>query len=240
MNNGKYISIKSILADISRYPFMEGISKEEVAIYLTEMLRNIGAPLAFKEEFKKIEILNYRGELPNNLIQIQGVRYLCGTCNTNGYIPLGYATDIYKSTYHCDGSPDLTVDSDLTYSLNDSHILTSFDEGQVEMVYKTIQTDKDGFPMIPDNSKVVRALKYYVLWQYAEPARFRQEIPRDIWEEIRVNYYTSVAAASNSLNMPTMDQAAAMTNSLVKLIQTIDWQAQGWAAAGNNENIRKY
>lgn len=240
MVTGKYISIKSIMSEITKYPYMEGLSQEEVATYLADLLRLIGAPLAFKEEFKKIEIKKFRGELPTNLIQIQGVRYLCGNCNTNGYVPLKYATDIYKSTYHCDGAPDLHIDSDLSYSLNDNYIITSFEEGQIEMVFKTIQTDGDGLPMIPDNAKVVRALKYYILFQYGEPARFRKEIDRETWEEIKVNYFTSVAAASNSLNMPSMDQTESMNNTLTRLIQTNDWHSRGWAGANNKENIRKY
>ena len=53
MFNGKYTSIKSILYDISRYPFVEGIQPEDIALYLTSLLSLVGSPFAFDKKYKK-------------------------------------------------------------------------------------------------------------------------------------------------------------------------------------------
>ena len=50
MHNGKFTSIKSIFSEIIRYPFVEGIQPEDIALYLTNLLSLIGSPFAFDKK----------------------------------------------------------------------------------------------------------------------------------------------------------------------------------------------
>jgi len=237
MNNSKYVSIKTILYDISRYPFVEGIQAEDIALYLNSLLSLVGSPFLFNKKYKTIEIKNYKAYLPCDLITIDGCRYR--KSENEVYLSLKYASDIYHSQYHSTDSPDLNCNSEQTYSINNNMIYCSFQEGNLEMAYQGIVTDEEGLPMIPDNVSFKQALKYYVLWQYAEPARYRNEVTRDVYEDIKQQYFWYVGQASNSFNMLTPDRAKTLENGLIRLFQNVDFHRTGWKTFDKKEIIRK-
>lgn len=239
MHNGKYISIKSILSDILRYPFVEGIQPEDIALYLTKLLSLVGSPFAFERKFTNppLEIKNSKAELPCDLVRIDGTRYKLE--NSPVYYPLLYASDIYHSAILSDDCPDRNCISDHSYSINGNYIYTSFKEGHVQIAYQGIKTDEEGFPMIPDSVKFTEALKYYILWQYAEPARYRREVPQDVYEDIKKQYYWYVGAASNELNMLSLDKAKSLENGIIRLFQGMDHHSDSWKHFNKKEHFRK-
>lgn len=227
MHNGKYTSIKSIFSDLLRYPFVEGIQPEDVALYLTKLLSLVGSPFAFERKFEDLEIKNYKALLPCDLVRIDGTLY-CLNKGEGGFYPLLYASDIYHSAIHSEDCPDKTCQSDHSYSVNGNHIYTSFETGHVRIAYQGIKTDEEGFPMIPSSVKFGEALKYYVLWQYAEPARYRKEVPQDVYDDIKKNYFWYVGAASNELNMLSLDKAKSLENGIIRLFQGMDHHSETW------------
>jgi len=237
MHNAQYTSIKSIFSEILRYPFVEGIQPEDVALYLTKLLSLVGSPFAYETKFENIEITNNKGPLPCDMIRINGTKYMTEDCN--GYLPLTYASDIYHSSYHSEDCPDKRCISDHSYSINNGYIYTSFNEGKIKMAYQGIATDEEGFPMVPDNVKFKEALKYYILWQYAEPARYRGEVSRDVYEDIKQQYYWYVGAASNSFNMLTMDKAKSLENGIIRLFQGMDHHSESWKNFNKKEYFKK-
>lgn len=237
MSNTKYISIKSILYDITRYPFVENIQPEDIAIYLKTLLSLVGSPFNFDRKYANIEIKNNKGLLPCDLIMINGTRYKFN--DNDKYTSLKYASDIFHSQYHISDSPDLTCDADNSYSINNNIIYTSFSEGILEMSYQGILVDDDGLPMIPDNESFKQALKYYILWQYTEPARYRNEVSRDVYEDIKQQYYWYVGQATNSFNMLTPDRAKSLENGLIRLFQNVDFHSTNWKDFNKKEHFRK-
>ena len=237
MNNLKYVSIKSILYDITKYPFVENIQAEDIAIYLNTLLALVGSPFNFDKKYAEIEIKNNKGTLPCDIILINGTRYKFK--DNDHYTALKYASDMFHSQYHISNSPDLSCESDDSYSVNNGIIYTSFTEGTLEISYQGIQLDEDNLPMIPDNESFKQALKYYILWQYAEPSRYRGEVPRDVFEDIKTNYFWYVGQATNSFNMLTPDRAKSLENGLIRLFQNIDFHSTNWQSFNKKEHFRK-
>jgi hypothetical protein len=239
MHNGKYVSIKTILYDIARYPFVEGIQPEDIALYLNNLLALVGSPFAFEKKYKVITITDYRGALPCDLVRIDGTKYIDATAVDVGWRHLKYASNIYHSDILDNDCPDKTCTSDESYSINNGLIYTSFKDGELNMAYQGIATDEEGFPMIPDSAAFKQALKYYVLLQYAEPARYRGNVPRDVYEDISKQYAWYVGAASNDLNMLSMDKAKSLENGIIRLFQSHDFHSEGWSTFNKKEKFRQ-
>ncbi len=240
MNNNKYVSIKTIIYDIVKYPFTEGIQTEDIALYLNNLLSLVGSPFMFNKKIVDIDIKNYKAPLPCDLIQIEGTRYMINCSDNNKrYLPLSWASNIYNSYLHCDGSPDLTCNSEDSYSVNNGFIYTSFEEGILQIAYLAIVSDEEGFPMIPDNVQFKQALKYYILWQYAEPSYYRGEITDKVYNDIQQKYAWYVGAATNSFNMPSMDRMESMKNGLIRLFQGMNHHSQFWNNFNKKENFRQ-
>ena len=100
MFNGQYTSIASVLKSISKYPFVEELSKGEAAHQLVELLQLVGATLPLQRTYKTIEIDTHKGALPTGIMYIHGVRNLGTNCVTGEGVPMNYASDIYHSGLH--------------------------------------------------------------------------------------------------------------------------------------------
>ena len=100
------------------------------------------------------------------MIYIRGIRYTDNKDKKEPYyIPMVYASDIYHSGLHCDETvhEQYNCQSNITYNINNNYIETSTKDGYVQIAYQAIKTDEEGFPMIPDDTKVRMALKYFIL-----------------------------------------------------------------------------
>jgi len=100
MFNGQYTTIDSVLKGISKYPFVEDLTKGEAAHKLVSLLQLIGATLPLQRTYKTIEIDTHKGELPTGIMYIHGVRNLGTNCVTGKGIVMNYASDIYHSDLH--------------------------------------------------------------------------------------------------------------------------------------------
>lgn len=242
MFNGKYVSIGSILATVVRYPFVEGINKEDVALYLSNFLRLIGSPIVFKDNVpRKIEVKNFRAEIPEDMIYLKGIRYSKEDSDDyDTYIPMKYASDIYHAGVQCDDDDIEYCGKDvITYILNDRYIQTSEKDGFIQMTYESILTDEEGLPMVPDDVKVKEALKYYILWQYAEPAYYRKDVPKDVFHDIKQQYMWYIGAATNSLNMPSPDQMKTLEDGLIRLIKSSTQHETTWKRFAQKERLHR-
>ena len=52
--------------------------------------------------------------------------------------------------------------SDLTYKIQGRVIYTSIKEGTIEIAYRAIAVDDEGYPLVPDKSSFSRALELYI------------------------------------------------------------------------------
>jgi hypothetical protein len=59
-------------------------------------------------------------------------------------------------------SEDKYESSELTYKIQGMVIYTSMKEGTIEIAYRAIAVDKDGYPLIPDKSTFTNALELYI------------------------------------------------------------------------------
>jgi hypothetical protein len=105
---------------------------------------------------------------------------------------------------------------------------TSFPYGYVELVYDSIMTDNDGYPMIPDDAAFKEAYKYFLLKNAAEPAYYSEDISQYVYKDIEQKYYAYAGAAFNSLMMLSPDQYESMANSLIRIIPTQHDYRDGW------------
>ncbi len=115
-----------------------------------------------------------------------------------------------------------------TYSINREYIHTDIEQGCVRIVYKSIPTDEEGYPLIPNNEKFKEALKYHVLWQLYEPLSYQTDINQNVLEQVQQQYMFYIASSSNSLLMPDVNEMESIKNAIVRLIPSNTQYEQGF------------
>lgn len=244
--NGKSISIGNILWRVLRQPIAEGLTIEQASEFALEYLRLINAPLLFIDTVTEppIEIIEYKGELPQNLINIRGVQYVGEDGCTDG-IAMRYATDIYhtdlknqSNNYRDDNYNNCPTE--YTYITQNCNIITSTRKGFVKISYKSIATDENNFPLIPDNESYKMGLEYYILHRFLEPLWVMGKIQDKVFSYIeqKRHWYLAQAASSSIISSP--DHLQSIMNGLNRLIiNTIAFES-GYKNSGEQERIRQY
>lgn len=234
-----YISINSILSRIYANPLMEGISQSDVATYLADCLKLIGAPMAYEDKVDTITITDYRAELPCEMLYIQQTRKVAADGKT--LYPMRYASDTFHSAYHVVGSPDFAESSDnydWTYSLNNGYIYTNFKEGTIQQSYKALRVDEDGLPMIPDNVKFEKAIENYIKAEWYRIQWELGKISDKVLNKAEQERDWYVGGANTAAQLQTIDQAETFRAAFTKLLNNSTAARRFFQDHGRQEFIK--
>jgi len=146
----QHTSIGAVIDGLMMHPMLRNIGIDAAVKYAVEFMRIIGCSLVFDEKIDVIKITNYRGMLPCDFYSMIQVRdNKTGECYHS-------TTDSFHMA-HGNGKG-----GDLTYKIQGNCIFTSEKDRDIEIAYNAMLEDEDGFPLIPDNSKFIRALESYI------------------------------------------------------------------------------
>lgn len=234
-----YISIKVILDDLLHHPLLQDLKLERAVAYAVEFIRIVGMPPMFIEKTEDIEIEEWRGELPCDFykmiqVRLKGVKAPCSDNYERSGRVFRYSTD----SFHM--SDDKTSHYELTYKLQNRVIFTSIKEGTIEIAYQAIAVDKDGYPLIPENSAFIRALELYIKKQCFTILFDLGKIAQPVLQNVQQEYAWAVGQAQSDIIKPSMDEMEALTNSLNTLLPRVHEHSRGFVTLGQKEFIRNH
>lgn len=222
-----------------------------------------------KVTYPPIEIINYKASLPANIINIRGVKLLNTPhgdialtratdvfhpsipCNDSGpsfasdddgsspydVENIGVNSGVTNSTALNDSSSTL---SEYTYTAQAGVIQTSFKDGNIEISYKSMACDDEGYPLIPDNETVKMAIEYYTLFRFLEPIWIAGKITDKAFEYIDRKKCFYMGAADTSMQLQSGDHLEAVMNAVNRLIVNDKAFSNHYRGTGFRERIKKY
>ena len=226
-----YTSVKTIMNRITRHRLLEDVPLETVVDYAAEFMRIVGTPNAFLEKTENIEIKEYKGVLPCDYYKVIQVRLIDHEKNIGAF---RQSTD----SFHMSNLKPPKDMAGLTYKIQGSCIITSIEKGQIEMAYRAIPIDSEGYPLIPDNSSYSRALELYIKWQCFTDLFDEGKINIQVLNNTQQQYAWAVGQAQSDMIRPTIDEMEAISNMWNKLLpeSTRDHQ-YGYLHEGTRERI---
>lgn len=226
-----YISIKQILDDLLDHPLLQDLSFERAVNYAVHFIQIMGVPNEFEEKTELINIENYRGCLPCDFYGMIQVR----TYKQGEYSRVfRYATD----SFHYSSNKEDNDSNELTYKLQNSAIYTSIKEGTVEISYHAIKVDKEGYPLIPENSSFIQALELYIKKKVFTILFDQGKLNAGVLQNTQQEYAWVVGQAQRELTMPTIDQMESVCNMWTQLIQRNNEHSKGMKHLGDREYLR--
>ena len=219
----QYINIKNILDKLLRHPLLQDLSLETAVDYAVDFMRIVGVPRMFTEKVIEIETSAYRAKLPCDYYQIIQVRPVGGAALT-------HSTDSFfaggKSAYNN------------TYKIQGNIIYTSLENNKLELSYLAIETDEDGYPLLPDNSSFTRALELYIKKQWFTVLFDLGKITPAVLQNTQQEYAWAVGDCQSEFNRLTIDQMEALSNSWRTMILRDNQHSSGFATNGNKESLK--
>ncbi len=231
MLNGNYVSIYEIIERV--YGFFDDDIMEfsELVTHISDALLLIGANSQMTDVVEEIPIKDYRGILPCNIVYVNQIR----TCDTHE--ALRYTGNSFHSLINPD-TPDLHTESSLTYSLNEGHIFTNQEEGTLEMSYRALPVDKDGYPMIPNDIKYKKAVEAYVMERIGFKLNLLSRLSDHKYERLIREYDWYVGAAQSRATMPSVDKMETIKNAYSRLLLSTMAHSTFFTSVSDPEIIR--
>ncbi len=226
----RYISLKQALDDILDHPLLKDVSFERAVNYTVHFIRKVGMPKSFNEKTELIDIKDYRGLLPCDLDRIIQVRTHDDCSKT--YKVFRYSTDSFHMS-------DTKQDPyDLTYKVQGSIIFTSMKEGTIEIAYRALAVDSEGYPLIPDSSPYIEALELFIKKKHFTVLFDTGKITPQVYNNVCQEYAWAVGQAQSDLVSLSIDEMQSLTNSFNTLVARVNEHSRGFVNNGSMEKIR--
>lgn len=224
-----------------------------------EALERIGAfpeletKVAGKGGEPLIEIANYQAQLPDNmhsLVQVAYAREWDGpfypmrkTSGSFDQVREFTTIDEQDPQNPVYGTKDelkdvMSFECDLVYSLVPGYIKTNQKEGYLLMSYRTIPTDDEGYPYIPDDAGFQDALYWYITMKSLYPKWVTGQIRDSVYFNARTSWnFYSKQAYGNSI-MPDADELETIKNTWLRLIPELGDHNGFYSTTGQEQHIR--
>jgi len=213
---GKYVDISYIIERVYRdNGFDLEIKWDEVIEWTWDVISLIGAPQSYVDKVtdgslnmpQPIQIENYRGLLPSDLHAVTLAR------DYDSKMPM-----LCKSSTYLRDTEQLFVrESQYTYTLNDSYMFTSFEEGEVELHYQAFPTNNLGMPMVPDDIKFIMATQAYIAERIGFRLWMQDHLSQQKYNKLESERLWYIGAAQTKAAVPSIDQMEAIKNRYLRL-----------------------
>ena len=226
IENIQYINLREVLARVLDHPMLQDVNLESAIRYSLDFIRKMGLPEVYLEKVETIEVENYRGKLPCDLIIVNQVR------DHNSHVCLRSMTDNFNEL-------PSRLKSQPSFKTQGQIIYTSFCDGCIDVSYKAIKADEDGLPMLPENPIFMDALENYIKVKRFRILFDQQKIPFNIYQSARAEYYEAARACHGMFATPSESEMESITSMMHQLIPRLNEFQGGFKQLGDKE-YRKF
>ena len=221
----EYISIKELLSRVLRHKLLQEFTLEQAIQYTIDFIGIFGFPELYEDKQAEVDICDFRGKLPCDLIQINMVK----DCKTD--IPLRSMT----AAFNPGGKYYNHLRQEPQFKTQNRTIITSFPEGRVIIAYKAIPVDDEGLPLLVNNTKYLKALELYVKCQMFTMLFEEGKITQQVLNHTEQEYCWAAGQLEEEVKTPSESEMQTITNILHQIIPRHDDFYNRYEALGNKE-----
>lgn len=237
----QYTSIERVVEMVYRdYKFIQNINISDVVEWIGEIYGLINYPGMYRKKITgsdvytpNITVANYRGELPVDFKKVlkAGVRDYDSKDvyrpSTSTFTEFGYAMS---------AGPEY-INSDKVYTIKGGYIFIEDEEVTLEMAYEAFPIDSRGYPLVPDNTKVLQYAEEYISDKIAFNLLAANKISQYVYEEISKRRLFKAGSSHTALLNRTPDEMETWTWSRLKLMPRMMQHESSFAYLGNREDM---
>jgi len=221
----EYISIKELLSRVLRHKLLQEFTLEQAIQYTIDFIGIFGFPELYEDKQAEIDICDYRGKLPCDLISIDMVK----DCRTN--VPLRSMT----AAFNPGGKYYNHLRQEPQFKTQNRTIITSFPEGKVIIAYKAIPVDDEGLPLLVNNTKYLKALELYVKCQLFTMLFDEGKITQQVLNHTEQEYGWAAGQLEEEFKTPSVAEMQTITNMLHQMFPRHNEFYNNFESLGNKE-----
>jgi hypothetical protein len=256
----QYTSIKRVLDDLTEHPLLRDLTLEQVVRYTIRFIGLHGHPKFYQDKIDTVEIEDFKGLLPCDLVSINQVKDL------KTKMCLRAMTDTFASGMRDKPKHPKPLYPDLQNNVRDMHpphhpwyippackykeepafktqgriIYTSFPHGVVEISYKSIPVDENGYPMLIDNENYLACLEAYIKKLVFTMKFDTGKINAQVLMNAQAEYSNLCAQLRTEFSSPSMSEMESITRMLNTMIPKVREFDSGFKHMSDREYLRKH
>lgn len=257
----RYTSIKRVLDNLMEHPLLRDLTLEQVVRYTIRFIGIHGYSKFYEDKIETVDIDEFRGVLPCDLISIIQVKDLrTGVCmrSMTDNFANGMREDVridkFDRANKLDGRgsnikakdviggyipPRLVYLEEPAFKTQGRVIYTSFPEGCVEIAYKSIPVDEDGFPKLLDNENYLACLEAYIKKTVFTMKFDTGKIAPGVLKNAQMDYAWLAGQLQAEMVMPSTSEMESISRMLGAMIPRVREFEKGFKEEGNREYIRR-
>lgn len=251
----QYTNIKRVLDDLLDHPLLRDLTLEQVVRHTIRFISLHGYPKLYQDKIATVEIKDFRGLLPCDLISITQVKDMengvCLRAMSDTFTP-GLREKPTEESTPKDLLNNVTPPVDTYIPARKEHyeepsfktqgriIFTSFPEGEVEIAYKAIPVDEDGFPLLIDNETYLNALEAYIKKQVFTVKFDTGKITAGILSNAQTDYYWASHLLQSEMTMLSMSEMESVTRALTTMLKPVTSFDNDFKNLGDREYLRNH
>lgn len=250
----QYTSIRRVLDNIMEHPLLRDVTLEQAVRYTLRFIGLHGYPKMYKDKTETLEIHDFRGLLPCDLISIIQVKDMkTGIClrSMTDNFPKGLepkrqmppkpkdllnnvnmTQEYIPQQFHYKEEPSFKTQGRVLF--------TSFPEGCVELAYKSIPVDDDGFPLLIDNENYLAALEAFIKLQVFTIKFDTGKIAANVLQNAQTDYAWRAAELGQEFNTPSVSEFESISRMINTNLLSMQHFDNGFVDLGNREYIRRH
>jgi hypothetical protein len=221
----EYINIRELLSRVLRHRLLQEFTLEQSIQYVLDFIGIFGFPDFYQDKEADVEICDYKGQLPCDLISINMVK----DCKTN--LPLRSMT----GTFNPGGKYYNHLRQEPQFKTQNRVIIVSFPQGTVRISYKAIPVDDEGLPLLINNTKYLKALELYVKCQLFTALFEEGKITDKVLQHTEQEYSWAAGQLAEEFKTPSVSEMESITNMLNQIIVRKNEFAYRFERLGNKE-----
>lgn len=242
VNEIQYTSIKRVLDNLLDHPLLSDVTLEQAIRHTIRFIALHGYNRLYLDKNETIPIHEFRGVLPCDLIRIIQVRKadskICLRSMTDSFTPGMNPVPPHPNGYPI--PPHLEAIGEASFKTQGRIIFTSFPEGEVEIDYKAIPVDEDGFPLLIDNETYLAALEAYIKKQVFTVKFDTGKISQNILQNAQQEYAYLAGQLQSEMTLPSHSEMQSISAMLNTMIPRMSEFYRGFHSLGNREYLRNH
>lgn len=248
----QYTSINRVLDNLTDHPLMRDLTLEQVVRHTVRFISIHGYPRLYQDKIEDVEIEDFRGVLPCDLVSIVQVKDLktgiCLRAMTDDF-PLGMLPNPPKpcldELHNVPPAKDMYIPpakrylEEPAFKTQGRVIYVTFPKGRIGVAYKAIPVDENGYPMLPDNENFLAALEAYIKKMVFTVKFDTGKIAGPVLQNAAQDYAWLAGQLSSEFTVPSVSEAEAISRAMTHLIPRVREFDGGFKHLGDREYIRK-
>lgn len=247
----QYTNIRRVLDNLMDHPLLRDINLEQAVRYTLRFISLHGYPKLYKDKSTIVQIKDYRGMLPcdlESIIQVKDMHSgICLRSMTDNFEHKNFHNDdCCPRIENIKNQRELYIphkgysNRELTFKTQGRVIYTSFPHGEVEIVYKSIPVDEDGFPLIIDNENYLAALEAFIKVQVFTILYDTGKINAGILQNAQQDYAWRAGELQDEFTVPSISEMETYTRMYNTALMSVKHFDSGFKDLGNREYFRNH